>query len=164
MKKIKNRKAFTLVEMLCVIIVIVLMTAVFAAAINLAVESYDNSVMRSENELLTSTLMTVISDELRYAGNTRVDAAGQISSIFSQKFGSLSGGFSLSDGRIMLGEHALLADKAYTYGQKVSAINVIYHADEGVFSVSFSITHKGSVLSAKEFSVKPINAVKIIKE
>jgi len=164
MKKLKSRKAFTLVEMLCVIVVIVLMTAVFAAAINLAAESYDDSVMRSESELLTSTLMTVISDELRYAGNTKVDAAGNISSIFSQKFGSLSEGFSLSDGHIMLGGHTLLADKAYTYGLKVTALSVIYHADEGFFSVSFSIAHKGSDIATKEFDVKPVNEIKVIGE
>lgn len=161
MKKLKSRRAFTLVEMLSVILIILLLTAAAAVIFRLATESYSESLMRSESEILSSTLTSVITDELRYAGSTSVDSDGSIESLFSQKYGSLTEGFATENGKITLGGRMLLSDKAYTYGQEVTSLSVVYDSERKAFDISFSLTRDGSVLSEKSFSVKPINPVRI---
>ena len=161
MKKLKSRKAFTLIEVMCVVVIMVLLSGVLLVGVRLARDSYDESISRSEGELLCSTLTTAISDELRYAGSTEVDAAGTIQTFFSQKFGRLEGGFSLSDGHVMLGETALLADKAYTYGLKVTTLTVQYNAAAYAFNITLKISRNGSEITSEQFSVKPVNPVKV---
>lgn len=65
-------KGFTLVEMLCTIVIILLISALVVTGVQLGVRSYHRSVSDSEAQVLCSTLTTAISDELRYAGTVHL--------------------------------------------------------------------------------------------
>jgi len=80
-KKLKklNNKGFTLIELLCSMMILSLLTVVMAIAISYGVKYYNETVLYSEAKTLSSTINTVISDELRYAKNIKeqiTDAAG----------------------------------------------------------------------------------------
>lgn len=148
--------------MLCVIVVLILLTGMLATGTRLASDSYDESVSRSEGEILCSTLVASISDELRFAGNTEVDEDGNIKTIFSQKFGELNSGFSVSnDGQVLIGGKPLLADKAYTYGLKVTTLDISYEKESYSFQIDLILSRNGSAVAEESFTVKPVNTVKI---
>lgn len=86
--KLKDKKGLTLVEMLCTVAILVLVSMVMVLGVQLGVRSYAKSVSYSEAQVLCSTLTTTISDELRYSGTLKVDGSGSVTGFFSQQFGS----------------------------------------------------------------------------
>ena len=86
--KLKDKKGLTLVEMLCTVAILVLVSMVMVLGVQLGVRSYAKSVSYSEAQVLCSTLTTTISDELRYSGTLKVNGSGSVTGFFSQQFGS----------------------------------------------------------------------------
>lgn len=76
--KLKDKKGLTLVEMLCTVAILVLVSMVMVLGVQLGVRSYAKSVSYSEAQVLCSTLTTTISDELRYSGTLKVDGSGSV--------------------------------------------------------------------------------------
>ena len=70
----KNNKGFTLVEMLACVVTILLVGLICASGINIAINSYRESVFESESQMLNATMNLYVSDILRHATNVRVDA------------------------------------------------------------------------------------------
>lgn len=77
-KRIKTRlarkKGFTLAETLLAILILLMVTAVVAAGIPVAANAYERVVMASNAQLLLSTTMTRMRDELGTATNITVGA------------------------------------------------------------------------------------------
>lgn len=66
-KKINSEAGFTLVEMLAAVVVMVLLALMVGVGIQMASNSYQTVVAKSEVELLVSTAIDAIADDLRYA-------------------------------------------------------------------------------------------------
>ena len=81
--KLKDKKGLTLVEMLCTVAILVLVSMVMVLGVQLGVRSYAKSVSYSEAQVLCSTLTTTISDELRYSGTLKVRRQRQRYGLFS---------------------------------------------------------------------------------
>lgn len=62
----KGQDGFTLVEMLCTIVIMLLVSAAVTVGIRLAVQSYADSITHSESQSLCSAVMDAVSDEVRY--------------------------------------------------------------------------------------------------
>ena len=67
MKKLKNKKGFTLVEMLACCITLLLITGVCTLGTHVALDSYNRSLFVSESQMLESTLDLYLGDILRHA-------------------------------------------------------------------------------------------------
>lgn len=67
MKKIKNRKGFTLVEMLACIVTLLLIGLIVTTGMNLATMSLRETNFESNSQMLEETLNMYIGDILRYA-------------------------------------------------------------------------------------------------
>lgn len=63
----KGQDGFTLVEMLCTIVIMLLVSAAVTVGVRLAVQSYASSITHSESQSLCSAVMDAVSDEVRYA-------------------------------------------------------------------------------------------------
>lgn len=74
----------TLVELLCALAVVLLVSAGMVLGVSLAVRSYERSVAGSEAQVLCSTLETIVSDELRYAGTLKYDEGGKVIGFFAK--------------------------------------------------------------------------------
>ncbi len=147
---------FTLVEMLCAVIVVVLLSGLLATGVKLAVDSYSKEVSHSESKVLCSTLRTLASDELRYAGT--VDASGQQIVFFSQNYGEGVGFSQNDDGQVLLGGNKILSEKAYSYGMKASISLRSYDESTRVFRVNVQVTDTSdNVLSTSDFEVQRLN-------
>ena len=88
--KLKDKKGLTLVEMLCTVAILVLVSMVMVLGVQLGVRSYAKSVSYSEAQVLCSTLTTTISDELRYSGTLKVDGSGSVTGFFSSSAAAIT--------------------------------------------------------------------------
>lgn len=66
--KNKNTAGLTLTEMLCCVVIMLLVSIGMVNGVSLAMRNYESSLMASESQVLCSTLTSMVSDELRYAG------------------------------------------------------------------------------------------------
>ena len=73
MKK-RAKAGFTLVEMLCSVILVILVSIGLANGVQLAVENYTRSIIHSESQVLCETLTTAVSDKLRNCKEISPDA------------------------------------------------------------------------------------------
>lgn len=69
MKKIKTQAGVTVVEMLAAVAVMVFLSMMVGTGMNMAMHAYDTVVAQSEVELLLSTAIDALADDLRYAWN-----------------------------------------------------------------------------------------------
>lgn len=155
-KRLRGSKGFTLTELLCVTVVLILVSAAMALGITLSTRSFTRSVSSAEAQVLCSTLTTAVSDELRYAGSIQVDGAGQLS-FFSKSRGKQSSFGYDEKGQITLGDERLISAASYAY-QAVAELAVTYDAVRGVFTVTLLVKDgDGVTLAENQFQVQPLN-------
>lgn len=85
-KKLRSSRGFTLVEMLAASIVLILLGLMMNTGFQMAMRTYRTLTARSELDLLLSTAVDALSDDLRYAQN--VSGSGGIFTYTSDSFGS----------------------------------------------------------------------------
>ena len=160
-KKLRTRRGFTLTEMLCAIVVLILLSGLVAVGVRLGARALEKSVVDSEFEVLCTTLRSVVNDELRYAGS--VDLTGDEIAFSSQNYG---GPFSFSvneDGQVTLGGNKLLSSKSYPYGMKATVEILSFDTSTRIFSVNVTVTSKTDELLAESaFQVKQLNKSTVI--
>lgn len=71
MRKLKNKKGFTLIEMLACVATLVILCMIVTTGSNLATMSMNESLFESESQMLESTLNLSIGDILRHATDIR---------------------------------------------------------------------------------------------
>ena len=73
MKKIVLKKGFTLVEMLACVVILLLLSAVAARGVSAAVESYSKIVNSANAQLLLSTTLIEIRDEVCLSTDLKIE-------------------------------------------------------------------------------------------
>ena len=73
MKKLREQGGYSLTESLCVVIVLLLITAVLMTGMRFATDTFAKSVSQSEAQVLCSTLKTVVTNELKNASEVKLD-------------------------------------------------------------------------------------------
>ena len=159
--KLKDKKGLTLVEMLCTVAILVLVSMVMVLGVQLGVRSYAKSVSYSEAQVLYSTLTTTISDELRYSGTLKVDGSGSVTGFFSQQFGSgdYTAFTTTPEGHVQLGGKDILPAKAYPYGIKAEVGSLTYDDVTALFTVQLSVkdSENKNTLAETTFEVEKLN-------
>lgn len=151
-----RNSGFTLVEMLCAVLVLLLVSALMAVGVQLATKAYSREVTHSEAQVLLTTLRTTVSDELRYAGTTEVN--GSTITFFSQTYGAGSA-FSVDEnGQVLLKDNKLLSKNAYPHGITANVELKSYNENTRIFTVSITVNDSdGSELGSSDFQVKRLN-------
>lgn len=162
-QKFRSQKGFTLVEMLCTIIVLLLVSALMVTGIRLAAKTLRKSVMDSESYMLCTTLRTLVSDELRYCGTIDTTDADTGVKFFSQNYGE-NCYFSVNDdGHVVLvdsdGEsNKILTSNSYPYGMMATVAINKYDSTTRIFNVTVTVTDSdGGELSSSTFDAKQLN-------
>lgn len=86
-KKIRSEAGFGLVEMLAATVVLMLLALMLNTGIQMAFNSYRTMIAKSEVELLMSTAMDALADDLRFAQAVKVDGNKKLISYYSDSFG-----------------------------------------------------------------------------
>lgn len=160
--KQKRIAGMTLVELLCALAVVLLVSAGMVLGVSLAVRSYERSVAGSEAQVLCSTLETIVSDELRYAGTLKYDEGGKVVGFFSQNHPDANlqhSRFTTDDeGRVLLGGQKLLPNNAYPHGLQASVELTNYNEDKRIFTAVITVKDRGGdTLAETELQVKQLN-------
>lgn len=160
--KQKRIAGMTLVELLCALAVVLLVSAGMVLGVSLAVRSYERSVAGSEAQVLCSTLETIVSDELRYAGTLERDENDRVVGFFSQNHPDANlqhSRFTTDDeGRVLLGGQKLLPNNAYPHGLRASVELTEYDTDDRIFTAVITVKDRGGdTLAQTELQVKQLN-------
>ena len=152
----RKNGGFTLVELLCTIVVLLLISALMVTGIQLGVRTLRRSVTASESQVLCSTLKTVVSDELRYSGTITQTADGF--AFFSQNYGEAVSFTTNEDGQVLLGGNKLLPKRSYPYGMQAAVTIRSYQPLTRVFDVEITVLDRdGGTLAETSYQVKQLN-------
>lgn len=153
----RNKKSgFTLVEMLCTIIILLLVTLGVVTGVQLAMRSYAKSVSNSEAQVLCATLTSSVSDKLRSSGKVNVDTTPI--TFFCPEIGNNASFSQNEKGQVLLGDMKLLPARAYPYGMRAQVEIEGFDSSTNIFTVSVTVTDAtGKKLSGNEFQVEVLN-------
>ncbi len=161
-KKLKDSGGLTLVEMLCAVLILILLSLMLNTGLHMAVNSYQSITAESETQLLLCTLADAVSDELRYAHDITTGADGSLIS-----YNGVS--FTLSDSNQLYltdsegGSKRLLPPGAYRHGTyalpALPEIKYVQVSEENhYFSVKLSVEDTQSSISTDtELTVRCLN-------
>ncbi len=159
----RKQGGFTLVEMLCTIVVLLLISALMATGVRVAVQAYRKNIVAAESQVLCTSLRTKISDELHYAG--LVGISNDTVTYSSRNYGTNAKIYADSEeGRIFVksdeGTYSLLPKSSYPYG--MTATVAIAATDEDnderyCFKVTIEVFDGEHELASSTFDVKQLN-------
>lgn len=166
-KKLNSESGLTLVEMLAVVVILILLGLLLNTGLQMAMSTYRAIVAQSEVELLLSTAVDAISDDLRYARNVAEDGAGGFT-YTSDSFGADAALGLNSDGQIvaMVGGEAkrLLSTGAYGLNGAYRVENMKISYTQPNFTIELTVATKDGAISAqtpdKGVTVRCLNAKK----
>lgn len=153
MVKLKGKRGMTFVEVLAAVAILSLLGLMIQTGISLALHSYDTMTQDAQTQLLLSTVADVISDELRFARDVRVEAkdpadasSGEIVRYTSSTYGKNTSLAVNSDGHLCAVADGVEKNMIATgvYGTEydryqVVDLLVVYRKDAAVFDVSFGV-------------------------
>ena len=172
--KLKSKAGMSLLEVLCAVLILLLVSGGMTSAVTLAVNQYQKSMRNSEAQVLYSSLSTVLGHELAYTTNIKVNSLenGAVQQFLSQNFAiehnlstimtdnSGTNGY----GQILLGNSAnpeesmnILGKAAYTKGLLAKVTSITYSNTTHYFTVYLSIGYDGTEYYGGEFQVKNVN-------
>lgn len=110
-RKVKDNSGLTLVEMMCAVLILVLLSLMLNSGLSMAIKTYQGITAESETQLLLSSLSDALADKLRYCV-VYVDDAG---SYHSSSIGEVqaAGGKIVVHGPDTGAAKSLLPDGAY---------------------------------------------------
>ena len=159
--KQKRIAGMTLMELLCALAVVLLVSAGMVLGVSLAVRSDERSVTNSAAQVRGSTLQTIVNDELRYAGTLEYEN-DRVVGFFSQEHANADSKYSRfitdSDGRVLLGGQKLLPNNAYLHGLRAAVELTDYDKATRIFTAVVTVTDRsGDTLAQTKFQVKQLN-------
>lgn len=162
-RKLKNGNGFTIVEMLCTVLILAMLCLLMCTGLNMAVKSYHDITAESETQLLLSSLSDALSDKLRYAVVTETAGVTECS----------VGEIKCAGGRVVVEEKksdgttsnkALLPEGAYGNGRyEAVTADVSSTVSSGVVTFTVSLKVKetlGEIGAEAEFTVRCLNPLK----
>ena len=157
----RRNKGFTLVEMLCTIVIMLLVSATVTVGTRLAVENYTSSITASESQTLCTTVLDAVSDVLRYS--THVTDWSEELHFQSDRYDGIRY-FTVEDGKVILAAEGtqvapqkLLPTKAYPNGLQVR-LELQPRQTENMVTVKVTaLNSKGKELASRELDVRILN-------
>ena len=150
-RKLAGQEGLTLVEVLAAVVILVLLGLILNAGMQMAVNSYRVMIAQSETELLLSTAVNALADDLRCARDVSGSGTG-----FTYTSGSFGADAALglnSDGQIVAKvggeEKRLLSTGAYGLNgaYQVKAMKISYTQPN--FTIELTVETKDGAISAR---------------
>lgn len=147
-KKLASKGGFTFSELLVALAIVALIGAAVAAGIPAAMRVYDSVTGKAEALSLTSSLESVISDELRFASDAKPDG-----SFTSQLYG-VNTQITSSNGRVWIKSYPLLGEKSYSSNLNAE-VAVTYQ--DALFQVEITILRNDEILHERSYTIHCAN-------
>lgn len=146
-EKLNSESGLTLVEMLAAVVVLILLGLLLNTGLQMAMSTYRTIVTQSEVELLLSTAVDAISDDLRYARNVAEDGADGFT-YTSDSFGE-NARFGLDNGQIMVNGKRLLSTGAYGLNGAYQVQEMKISYTQPNFTIELTVATKDGAISAQ---------------
>lgn len=181
LKRKRNKKGFTLVETLCAMIMMVLVTSIIVGGLQFTTNNFSKMMSISEAQVLSKTLSTAVADELRYAFDIKPNQystykGSSVVTYKSTNYGSEDDTFDPyidvdQEGHLIIIENdkiensnKLVSDKVYTYGNTAN-IHIEYSEEKSIFSVKLEIFNSDKeIIKTTDFDVEPIVHESVVTE
>lgn len=95
MRKIRDKKGFTLVEMLACVVTLLLLALIVSTGTNLAMMSLRETTFESDSQMLESTLNMYVGDILRHAKDVKTDSFDQVTEFTNDVYNIDDGNFGI---------------------------------------------------------------------
>lgn len=169
LRRKKNNKGFTLVEMLMVVIILLLVGAVLTTGIRLAVTSYNKMLFSSNRQVLHDDINTAVNGLVR-SSSTIKNSGGKVyfksnNYAGTQYFGDIeidtTSNSPTKDQLIIkpkkmggeeMGQQCMLVDAGAYTGMKVTGWSISYDKTSGVCTYSYTIVSTTNSNWYKEYS------------
>lgn len=162
-KKLNSESGLTLVEMLCAVAILVLLVLLLGTGMQMALHTYRDIVAQSEADLLLSTAVDALADDLRYARDVTTGADGRLSGYTSDSFGK-GASIELDDkSQIVVNGMRLLPTGAYGLNEayRVDKEKMSIQYVEPNFTITLRVVTKDERISAEtSVTVRCLNAKK----
>lgn len=162
-KKLSSESGLTLVEMLCAVAILVLLVLLLGTGMQMALHTYRDIVAQSEADLLLSTAVDALADDLRYARDVTTGADGRLSGYTSDSFGK-GASIELDDkSQIVVNGMRLLPTGAYGLNEayRVDKEKMSIQYVEPNFTITLRVVTKDERISAEtSVTVRCLNAKK----
>lgn len=164
-KKLSSESGLTLVEMLCAVVILILLGLLLNTGLQMAVSTYRAIVAQSEAELLLSTAVDALADDLRYARD--VSGSGTGFTYFSDSFGANTA-LEVEDkeedenyGQIKANGMRLLPDGAYGLNGAYLVKDMKISYTQPNFTIELTVATKdGKISAGTSVTVRCLNAKK----
>ena len=133
-KKLASKRGFSLTELLVVLVIMSMTSLAIGIGISSAATAYKNVKAATESSILCSTLVTELSDTLRYA--TDISSGGGNAVFTHRRYGvDVSVGASSDGKRVLVGTEPVLGESAYS--QLTAEAKVTY--DGALFTLAITV-------------------------
>lgn len=158
MKKIKDKKGFSLVEMLVCVLTLLLVGAICTTGTGISIKSYQESRFESDSQMLKNMVETVLSDMFRYATDIKVENG--VVTFTNPDYGMADGVIKIEamgaggEKRFVLLKNPtatpelMLGNSIYAENLEVADLILNYDATTNVFSGSYRI--KSTIMNDAE--------------
>ena len=140
-KKRGDQRGFTLVEMLCATLILVMLALVTGVGLRLALRSYRAVRAESETQLLLSTALDALADDLRYARDVKTKAGPEGPLLDTYRSDSYGQGVALEldgENQLLAGGKRVLPPGAYGNGAyQVRELRVL--CGQGGFTIHLAV-------------------------
>ncbi len=159
-RKLCNKKGFSLFESIVALLIISLLTIAIATGVKTAASVYKKSLFLSESDVLAATIDTALSDVLRFSSNITKEADGTVQ-FTNANYSVRNGHFLIKDGWLYLNLtddakdaplSALLNGGIYT-SMKIDSYTLDYTLvdNDVVFKVNYMIQSKDDSALEKSY-------------
>lgn len=151
-KKLKNNKGFTFIEMLACVVTMLLISMICSVGLDMASKSYRESVFESNCQMLESTVDLQVGDILRFATSVQTDASGNVTTFTNKTYRIEKGKLEVSPrsgdtgGYFMVylkdsdtTGYMVLNESAYADSMYIENFTLTYDESTGVFSGTYTI-------------------------
>lgn len=164
-EKKMNKKGFTLSETLASVLILILVVTIIGGGIVVVKNAYQRITLKANAQVLMSTAITKVSDELKFAENIEgTDTPTFVSGNNSYKMSFVNGDGTADNLGIMeayaTGDSTqniqLLSTKTMTDGL-VPSITYNYSSDDKLFTATIEVKKDGTTVSKQTITVRPLN-------
>ena len=123
MKKLKNNKGYTFVEMMACVVILLLVALISGTGMNLALNNYNQQIFESDSQMLEATLNMHLGDILRHTTSV-TEADGAVTGITNSSYQIYNGAITVEDGVFYIVKNA--EDPAVHMVNEATYLNNLY--------------------------------------
>ena len=169
-KKLEGKAGFTLVEMLAAAMILILLAVMLGTGLQMAMRNYRTVIAKSELELLVSTAVDALADDLRFAWKVKTkNGTEELDAYDSDSYGAETR-LVLEDDQIIAKSsdnpdgYRVLSTGAYGKNEsyrkyKITELDISYK--DGAFSISLAAaTEDDTIRAGTSVKVRCLNPMK----